>query len=357
MEKKIQTEHGIVCTMPNDTFGYFGWPTVTRMDDGILVVGSSGLRTQHVCPYGKSVLFFSHDNGSKWSKPSVVNDTPLDDRDVGVLNLGGTKLLMSWFSSDSRKYPGTATWQEKLDKLTDDMVNKWLGSWIRLSDDCGRTWGEPIKLDINTPHGPIRLASGNLLYLGKVGFVKGELVNGDIMAWESADSGKTWSQLGKVPLCKGTESNNYYEPHVVELPSGKLVGMVRFEVEGFEEKFTMYQTKSEDGGRTWTPMRPTNVYGSPPHLLRHSSGVLICVYGWRKGWRKKHSLGQRVMISYDEGTTWDSDYVLRDDGPDWDLGYPSSVELSDGSLFTVYYQKLGTGEKTSLLWSCWNLPE
>jgi len=28
-----------------------------------------------------------------------------------------------------------------------------------------------------------------------------------------------------------------------------------------------------------------------------------------------------------------------DDGPDDDLGYPSTVELADGSLLTVSYQK------------------
>jgi hypothetical protein len=32
----------------------------------------------------------------------VVNDSPLDDRDSGVLCIGGRRLLLSWFSSDSR---------------------------------------------------------------------------------------------------------------------------------------------------------------------------------------------------------------------------------------------------------------
>ena len=38
------------------------------------------------------------------------------------------------------------------------------------------------------------------------------------------------------------------------------------------------------------------------------------------------------------------------DGPDGDLGYPATVELSDGSLFTVYYQKVVGYGKCSLLW-------
>jgi hypothetical protein len=49
------------------------------------------------------------------------------------------------------------------------------------------------------------------------------------------------------------------------------------------------------------------------------------------------------------------DSRLRDNGPDSDLGYPSSVELGDNSLFTAYYQKQGPGEKRSLLWTRWSM--
>jgi hypothetical protein len=60
----------------------------------------------------------------------------------------------------------------------------------------------------------------------------------------------------------------------------------------------------------------------------------------------------------DGGASWTYDYVLRDDGPDHDLGYPSSVELGDGSILTVYYQKPASVEdQCGLLWTRWRLPE
>lgn len=65
----------------------------------------------------------------------------------------------------------------------------------------------------------------------------------------------------------------------------------------------------------------------------------------------------RAMISYDEGTTWNTDCILRDDAFDKDLGSPASTELADGSMMTVYYQKYAPGEKPSLLWTHWKLPE
>jgi len=43
------------------------------------------------------------------------------------------------------------------------------------------------------------------------------------------------------------------------------------------------------------------------------------------------------------------------------MGYASTVELSDGSLLTAYYQKYREGDKvdkkTSFLYTKWTLPE
>ena len=77
---------------------------------------------------------------------------------------------------------------------------------------------------------------------------------------------------------------------------------------------------------------PLGFHGSPPHLLSHSSGCLICVYcnrgreetdpgsGKTQRSTKFTGFGQRAMISWDEGCSWTYDYVLRKDGVDTDLG-------------------------------------
>lgn len=46
-----------------------------------------------------------------------------------------------------------------------------------------------------------------------------------------------------------------------------------------------------------------------------------------------------VVASYDNGETWDmaNRKVIRDDFPNWDIGYPSSVLMPDGRVFAVYY--------------------
>ena len=50
-----------------------------------------------------------------------------------------------------------------------------------------------------------------------------------------------------------------------------------------------------------------------------------------------------------------SSVILRDDGPDGDLGYPATCELDDGTLMTVYYQKQHPGENCSILYTRWKL--
>jgi sialidase-1 len=340
---------------------------VARMEDGTLVVASSGLRAEHVCPFGKTVLNVSTDEGRTWSDPEVIQNSPIDDRDAGAVSLGAGKLLVSWFRSDTRKYADEAwiseverrTWSDIFTTWTDESVNKLLGSWVMLSGDAGATWSAPIQVAVNAPHGPILLGSGELLYLGKDferSFDEGR--TRDILAARSCDSGHTWETLGAVPVHPGTDPANYHEPHVLELPSGRLVGMIRIEDAGDVKtagagipSFSMMQTESDDGGKTWSAARPLGFHGSPPHLLRHSSGVLVLTYGYRQA-----PYGQRAALSHDDGATWEHDWIIRDDGPDGDLGYPSTVELGDGCLFTVCYQKAAAGEKCSLLWSRWSLP-
>ena len=55
--------------------------------------------------------------------------------------------------------------------------------------------------------------------------------------------------------------------------------------------------------------------------------------------------------------------VLRDDGPEldlgwppgWDLGYPATVEMEPGELLTVYYQIDPPDHKPSIQATRWSL--
>ncbi len=375
MDEKLQAEHGVVADYADEFFGYFGWPTVARMEDGTLIVSSSGLRNYHVCPFGRTVICTSSDDGRTWTSPRVINDTPLDDRDSGIISLGGRKLLVTWFSVDARgakpsEYemglsPRDAErYRHGLNNMTDEATERYGGSWVMTSDDGGLTWDEPVRVPVSSPHGPNRLANGDLVYLGKTVAPDeiGQVMNtGSIGLIRSGDGGRTWTALSSVPLPDGLDEEYFHEPHVVELGDGRLLGLIRYDPNHHDygnrqpgqTDFQMCQTISNGGGKTWSTAEVMDFHGSPPHLLRHSSGVLVTTYGCRE-----RPYGIRAMVGQDDGETWSYDYILRDDGPHPDLGYPSSVELGDGSILTVYYQQpRGVDDKCALLWSRWRLPD
>ena len=372
MSNKLAATHGTVYSLEKDYFGYFGWPSVARTFDGTLFAAASGLRNAHVCPFGRTTLFISRDEGATWSSPRIINDSPFDDRDAGIVSLPDGTLLLSWFTSDNRDTmlerieddeheEANASWRNGIAWMTDEQSDSFCGAWIRTSQDNGGTWQPPARVPLNTPHGPIVLQDESLLYFGKnFGIDPSEsgMRIGQIMAMQSRDAGATWNMLGTVPPFPGTEYLNYHEPHVVELPDGRLIGHIRVQNYGDSNvtdvgipTFSIMQSQSDNGGESWSEMRSLGFHGSPPHLLLHSSGTLICTYGCRE-----EPYGQRVALSHDKGVTWKHDYILRDDGPDSDLGYPCSIELDDGQVYTVYYQKLAPGENCSLLWSRWELP-
>lgn len=235
------------------------------MNDGTLVVASSGLRSEHICPFGKTVLNVSRDGGRTWSPPRVISDTPLDDRDAGVVSLGGQRLLVTWFTTDTRRNVGEqwvrdwvgdeeiATWQPALERMTNEAARQWPGSWVMRSDDGGETWDAPVS----APHGPICLRSGALLYLGKPYGAWDDMNLAAITAAISHNAGDSWQTLGQVPVHPGADPANYHEPHSVELPSGRPIGMMRVEMHSEKAlppdvlNFSIMQTESEDGGHTW----------------------------------------------------------------------------------------------------------
>ena len=364
MEKFPKTEHGII-NRAQGMYGYKGWPTVTKDGGGRLYAVCSDYRMHHICPFGKTGMYISDDEGKTWSPPIIINDTALDDRDAGILPVGGKKLLMTWFTHPAELFAKSYGAYIKNDCSPDEalialaQMASWKnlpeaeakgGSYIRLSDDGGMTWGETIRVPVSAPHGPNILKDGSLIYLGKEVYSYGAEKPGAVAAYESKDSGLTWSRLCEIGVPEGFTLDNFHEPHVAEMPDGTLLGVIRAQGSPSYRGFTVFKCFSYDKGHTWTTPESLDVCGSPPHLLVHSSGAVICVFG-----RRETPYGERAAVSYDNGKTWPDEYVLFSGAPDGDLGYPSSVELADGSILTVYYQKYENDSKCSLMYTKWRL--
>ena len=266
-------EHGIVSRFTEGWFLYQGWPTVAKDKNGTLYVACSGNRLAHVCPFGKDLMYVSHDDGKTWSAPQIVNDTKLDDRDAGLICWGDGNMLLTWFNNLPwfiYTLPGRADrWPNLAQPLSMAMIDKWkeipqseYGSFTRISRDYGKTWSAPRKAPVTAPHGAIRRADGSLLYVGIEVLSDLPVPANSVTAVTSTDDGETWELLGVLPKPKthnGKKIMDICEPHCVDLGDDVILAGVRCVVDGEAGNelaksyfMTTYLCRSEDGGKTWS---------------------------------------------------------------------------------------------------------
>lgn len=336
---------------------YNGWPTVARRKNGQLVVVWSGGRESHVCPFGRVEMMISRDDGENWSWPRVLLDTDIDDRDSGVLETSIGTLLVTTFTSlayetilkqaiKDRSWPAErlAAWLAVDDRLTPEERKSELGQWMIRSEDGGRSWSTRYRCLVNSPHGPIQRRNGHLLYAGK------ELWTGAgrVGCCRSIDDGKSWEWLATLPVRNGDQAARYHELHAVETTSGKLIVHIRNENPNNENE--TLQSESTDDGMTWSVPHPIGVWGLPSHLLRLRDDRLLMTYGHRRP-----PFGNQARISNDEGDSWSAPLIISGDGAGGDLGYPSTVELLNGEMLTVWYERLSDNSKAVLRQARWQL--
>ena len=367
----------VVCYKGEEQYGYFAWPTVTKLDGKRLMAVSSGMRNAHIDIEGKLVCWFSEDEGKTWSEPQLLADTVLDDRDAGVV-YWNSKIIVSWFCAskeyfrrqDRDKY---ADWARS---IPDDLDTKLMGGNYIISEDGGRTWsyiyGMPVGMF--TPHGLIINPEGGLT---SVGYLKYDKVNG---RWGTGiavrttdgtmdENGFVWSEAIVIANSDTQYSWDFQEPFGIYNEQGVLIVIMRADK-------GLYQCELQPGATKFGEWRKiANVQESPAHMFQHSSGVMVMTYGYRGIYvdpntgstvsyteRGKDVLGIRARLSYDGGLTWTREVVLTTDARITDdnlsdLGYTSSVEISDGKILTVYYQRNKYESRAGIYQVVWELPE
>ena len=343
MKVEILRKPEIIMSNSRSKHNYFGWPSVVRMADGTIIAGASGFRLEHVCPFGKTVIAYSRDNGKSFTNPMPVIDTVLDDRDAGLCSFGENGLIVTSFNNtrkmqrhhnEDNEATKKAYIDSYLDTISDIEEDEAIGSNFIISRDGGVSYGEIYKSPVTSPHGPVELKDGTVLWVGSNYFRNNniEAFIEQIETYSIDTENGEMKFLGRIPdIIENGQRFNSCEPYAVESYNGDLICHIRT-----EETFTTYQSVSADGGRTWSvPERLLpDKGGAPCHILKHSSGTLVSCYGYRTA-----PYEIRAMFSTDNGKTWDTDNTLFVSGVSGDLGYPCSVELPDGSIYTVFYAK------------------
>lgn len=333
----LATDHVAIVREPDR---HFAFPGVALLKNGDLAVVYREGSVHAVEPTGKISLSRSTDGGRHWQPRVVAMDRPdVDDRDPSIFQMAdGTTLL---FSADC----------------------------VSTSRDNGLTWSQPLDTPVFGPKGGVEDEDGAIVYGGLRRVVQSHFteIHGRtatlqaVAAYRSRDLGKSWTEVGKATHTLYLEGPMdfiwYDEPFMCVMPRKCWVFAARVDLDGYARII-----RSTDRGQTWEPIIKTPVWGFPQHLLPLRDGRLLMTYGYRRPpW------GIRACLSGDQGKTWDleNEIVLRMDGGtpdgqprkviDGDLGYPVSVQLADGSIFTVYYHN-AAGSNCFVAGTFWQLP-
>ena len=359
---------GFVHKAGNGAFDYAGWPSVNKLPDGRLAAVFSGNRMHHVCPFGRSVICYSEDNGLTWSKQLPVVNTAFDDRDAGI-TVRGNQVLVTSFNNNFAFQRRDCNWKDEKNK---GLINAYIDfmedvadendvcSSISVSEDGGKSFPVRYPMPITCPHGPIVLKDGRYFYVGREFGInpldrKGNREYNFLpcgIYYAFSEDGYKWTEPKAIPLPEDLSPGYTCEPHAIQLKNGEV--MVHIRIQGPAGSsfagLRTFQTISSNGITEWSTAKDLGIKGSPPHLLRHSSGAIICVTG-----RRDAPYAEQAMVSYDEGQTWSEPFAIDPDPENGDMGYPCSVELDNGTILTVYYQHDNKGEKNSIMYTIWEL--
>ncbi|MCU7725654.1 glycoside hydrolase [Actinoplanes sp. KI2] len=304
---------------------------VARAGDGLVahfpdVVSLGGGRllaafregTGHLGPHGRISVVDSEDGGRSWGEPRVAVDGSYDDRDPKLARLADGTVLLSYFVIDWSGGPRHTTH----------------GTFVRRSEDGGRTWGEPVVAGMgmtgggidawHASHGAVvELPGGDLLYP-----IYGH--RADEKWWQasavrSSDGGRSWG--GEVTIAAG-EGINFQEP-TLTVVGDEVVSLIRTDV------VHAYLSRSSDGGRTWSEPKRTDMPASSHHALPLSTGEVLVTYGdvGKRFAERRLTVGRLVR---DPAGDWDGypDVLLYDSGHP-DQANPSSAEVAPGRFLTL----------------------
>jgi len=323
--RRGRLERFLVCS----TQGYF--PVLVRTGKrSLAVIYRTG--GTHVSISATLAVAVSSDGGRCWSDPVEITPRWEDSRNpaFGVNAAGG--LIAAYWKAGPDCYadtPNGPQWRRA------KVAGRTPGLFVRRSADNGRTWsGEwPYKsrlLALPSPFGRIVPAPDGTLLMGVYGTPRKKRKGCDDVSilLRSRDGGATWGDESLTAV-------GHNEIAYAFLPDGRLLAAARSESGHVATLF------SDDGGRRWSkPAQVTRDGEHPADLTVLGSGTVQLTFG-----RRIRPMGCGALFSDDGGRTWDTahEVLLAGDGVrNGDLGYPSTVQLADGTIVTALYYASGS---------------
>lgn len=292
---------------------HVAFPSICRTPTGeLLVVYREGLtHAVSADPHdGRIALIRSADGGRTWSERVIIMDgDDYDDRNAAIACAPDGQLLVCWDK-----------WQPPLHR----------GAFAMLSDDGGRTWGAPVRLqpheNVHTRSPALMLPEGRWL----IPLAEGE---GDGRAAFATLLDPLTGASEMIPITPLGDLNLADEVCVSRAPDGSLVALGR----AYRERW-LWQTRSRDEGRTWETPWLSSIPSqyTPADLITLDDGRLLCSFSFRE------RRNERLVLSSDGGATWEvGNSIDVFDGTmtvGGDRSYPASVQIDAATIGTVLYE-------------------
>lgn len=206
----------------------------------------------------------------------------------------------------------------------------WWGM-LKTSDDGGKTWSEARRL----PDGilgpiknkPVQLANGDLLCPSSTESDEPDRRRSKwrVQFERTSDLGKTWTKISP-PAGDSDEEINAIQPSILFHGGDKLQAV------GRTRGGKLFETWSEDGGKTWSRLAYTQLpnpsAGTDAVTLRDGRHLLI--YNHTAKGRSPLNLA----VSKD-GKAWNATLMLEDT-PLKEFSYPAIIQTADGLVHVVY---------------------
>ena len=166
--------------------------------------------------------------------------------------------------------------------------------------------------------------------------------------YSSVDDGVTWERNREMRVWDNPEPM-FDEGQIVRLADGKMLGLGRVTGDVFIDNRKppygppappgdhsgdhMVMAESDDGGLTWSDPRAFLDYSEVhAHIIVLDDDRLLCSY------LSYHlPFGIYAVFSDDNGKSWDTDHPIQlAIGKDYNTGWPTSIQLPDRSIVTLY---------------------
>lgn len=368
MYRIVDLEHVEVYSDPDN---FCAEISVANLGNGELVGVFARNRGLRHTDTGSILLVRSLDHGRTWDQKNAV--MVLEEEEDAGWNVAGICHL-----SDGTLLVHANRWRYLNDGRIDAVHGKSEidGVWLTRSPDKGQTWSPIERVNIAPMRNArvrdaiVELPNGELL-MPLHGF-RWQRTHPDISSSErersfvlwSPDKGKHWTYYGTIGY-DPAEIIHYHEPGVTVLKDGRLLGLMRTHrwpqpVAPGEQMGSpsgwVYMAVSDDDGMSWSWPRNTKIWGYPPDVMTLQDGSVLMAVSYRT-----QPMGVTIAVSPD-GESWSQEDVFRlaeydpakvrpafptwegeplasivQRGILWHTGYPSSILLDDGRVFTGYH--------------------